>query len=66
MQFNARVSLAVSPYQGEEWREEEFVTVTAESETEAESKIYDHYNDKGNPYSIMYHVNHIEFFIRID
>lgn len=66
MQLSARVSLTVSPYQGKEWSEEEFVTVTAESENEAESKIYDHYNDKGNPYSIMYHVGHIEFFTRID
>lgn len=66
MEFNAKVYLIVSPCQGKEWDEEEFVTVTAESETEAESKIYDHFNDKSVPYSTTYHVGHIEFFTRID
>lgn len=64
--FNAKVEVGIYPYMGEQYSKEEFVSVEAETQDEAESKIYDYFKNKGNPYSTDYRAWEIEFFTRID
>lgn len=67
MQFNAKVTIRVSEYMEDDVKYyDEFVSVEANSEDEAENKIYEHFDNKGSPYDILYSISDIEFFTRID
>ncbi|AWD90569.1 hypothetical protein KNT87_gp291 [Erwinia phage Cronus] len=67
MQYQAKIKVRKQEYMDDDYKtEEKFVSVEAESEEQAEDKIYNYYKGQSRAYDVTYDVWSIDFFLVID